>query len=93
MGKHETIDAAKEQTDAKPVLSDAASATLVPGDGADEAMKSALAAIEQLKLENPNMESPAEMPKAEPVIASAVAAITITFFIDDPHRLDLRAPA
>lgn len=66
MGKHETVDAIKEQADATPVPPDAIDATLVPGDGADEAMKNALAAIEQLKLENPTTESP-EAPKAESI--------------------------
>jgi len=66
MGKHETIEATNEQADAKPVPADALGATLVPGDAADEAMKSALAAIESLKLENPKPETPAEAPAIEP---------------------------
>ncbi len=66
MGKHETIEATNEQADAKPVPADALGATLVPGDAADEAMKSALAAIESLKLENPKPEVLAETPAIEP---------------------------
>jgi hypothetical protein len=66
MGKHETVEATKEQAEAKPVPADAIGATLVPGDAADEAMKSALAAIESLKLENPKPETPAIEPDAMP---------------------------
>jgi hypothetical protein len=82
MGKHETIDASKDEAGAKAVPPDATRATLVPGDGADadSAMKNALAAIESLKVESPpaaipTIESAAvETPKIESADTSAPKA-------------------
>jgi hypothetical protein len=68
MGKHESVDAIRDQVDAAPAPSGATSATLVPADApaaADDALKSALAAIESLKVESPKIESPAEEPKID----------------------------
>jgi len=68
MGKHESVDAIKDQADAAPAPSGATGATLVAADppaAADDALKSALAAIESLKVESPKIESPAEEAKID----------------------------
>ena len=75
MSKQETVEATEGAADARLPPSDEARATLVPGDDADEATKSALAAIESLKIEPPKTEERIEL--------SNLAAATVEVSADD----------